>query len=50
MNALQQMKQLELNVEFPSVYTQRDYSSEAIIAAYLSESPIPPCGTHGVNP
>ncbi len=39
MNALQQMKQLELNVEFPSVYTQRDYSSEAIIAAYLSESP-----------
>ena len=39
MNPLQQLKQLELNLDFPSTIVPRDTSSEEFIASRLSESP-----------
>ncbi len=50
MRSLQQWKQRELNWEIPEAVLHRDYRSEEFIASHLSESLIPPGGTHGVNP
>jgi hypothetical protein len=39
MNPLQQLKQLELNLEFPDTVVSRNTGSEEFIASRLSESP-----------
>ena len=39
MNILQQLKQHELNLDYPEEDIPRDFSSEMYIATYLSESP-----------
>ncbi len=39
MNSLQQLKQLELNLEFTCTAVGRDFSSEEFIASRLHDSP-----------
>ena len=39
MNILQQLKQHELNLDYPVETVPRDFSSEMYIASHLSESP-----------
>jgi len=61
MNPLQQLKQLELNFEFPDTFVSRNTGSEEFIASRLSESPTGQIrlmesilernnSAHGVNP